>query len=121
MPWKPGIAKVPKSGRKKGVPNKPVKLLRQQLEEMGCTPEIALGHIVTGNVPCGTCFGKGSTKYLRQNGKPVVQEDGSTIVGDGKLHERLCESCYGSLRERITPHQIIEAAGILLKYLRPQL
>lgn len=54
-----------------------------------------------GDLPCNVCFGTGKTKYKVE----------------GVIHERLCESCYGSLREHISPETRVKAASELAQYL----
>ena len=62
--------------------------------------------IASGEVPCGTCHGKGVTKVKAAN---------------GTFFDRTCESCYGSLLEKVTPDLRGKMYAELAKYRHPQL
>lgn len=94
-----------RGGRKAGTPNKKTEELEAILRRLNCSPEERLALIANGTLPCCVCFGKGRTHYLGKN---------------GKMEMRKCESCRGTLREKISPSLIKEAAAELLSYLRPK-
>lgn len=76
-----GGPKDPGSGRKKGTPNKRTLEVQELIDRTGCTDPLA-------NLKCNVCRGKLKTKYKRD---------------DGRLGERICESCYGSGYEIVSP------------------
>ena len=85
--------KPPGSGRKKGVKDKKkveFETASQILERMNMCPIERMARMADGDVPCGVCFGKGKT--LWQAGKKPDD-----------LRERICQSCYGSCKEKISP------------------
>lgn len=75
---------------------------------MGVDPFAIQAKIASGDVQCGVCHGKGSTKFQPAHGQ-------------SKLADRTCESCYGSGKERISPELKQKAADSLGKYCQPQL
>ena len=92
--FQPGSKKPPNSGRIKGVPAKrKLEFITalQRCEEMGFDPIQAMILLAKGEAPCGTCHGKGKTKF-----QPGTAEA-------GHYSERTCQSCYGSGKEKITP------------------
>lgn len=93
-------------GRKKGVPNKHTRDLQELLDKMGHDPKEAMILIAKGDMPCNTCRGKGKTKYK--------------ISGTDRIADRLCESCFGSLMEKLSPALIYNANAELLNYLLPK-
>jgi hypothetical protein len=73
---------------------------------MGCEPFEGMAHIAMNNLPCGVCRGTGKTRYKRD---------------DGELHERVCQSCYGTLYEACSPEVRGKMYTELAKYCAPQL
>ena len=106
MPFVKGTPKPPGSGRKKGTPDKASATATQILERLGCDPISGMVMIASGEVPCGTCHGKGKTKVK---------------ASDGTFFDRTCESCYGSLLEKVTPDLRGKMYAELAKYRHPQL
>lgn len=62
--------------------------------------------IASGEVPCGTCHASGKTRYR--------------IPGTDKVGERLCESCYGTLLEKVTPQLRGQMYAELAQYVAPK-
>jgi hypothetical protein len=106
MPFAKGHPKPAGSGRKKGTPDKVASTATQILERLGCDPISGMVMIASGEVPCGTCHGKGKTKVK---------------ASDGTFFDRTCESCYGSLLEKVTPDLRGKMYAELAKYRHPQL
>jgi DnaJ-class molecular chaperone len=78
------------------------------MARLNCDPIEGMAKIAAGDVPCGTCHGKGKTKY-------------QAAKGEAKLLERTCESCYGSGKEKISPELKGRMYEQLAKYKHPQL
>jgi hypothetical protein len=95
-------------GRPKGSLNNRTKEATEILARLKCVPIEGMALIASGKVPCGTCHGKGKTKYQPAN-------------GGEKLLERTCESCYGSKLEKISPELKGKMYSELAKYVHPQL
>src|SRR3954464_9148586 len=76
-----------RGGRQKGTVNKQTANVMEILSRLNCDPIEGMAKIASGEIRCGTCHGKGKTKYKVE----------------GKINESVCESCYGSLMEKITP------------------
>jgi len=76
-------------GRQKGTPNKASQDIIEKLARLSCDPIEGMALLASGKVPCGVCHGRGKTRYR--------------IPGTDKVGERLCESCYGTLMEHISP------------------
>lgn len=88
-----GMPRPANAGRRKGTPNK---LSWDQLcERHGYVPGELSVLAVLGKAPCGTCFGKGKTRF-----QPA---------GRKKASERTCQSCWGSGYERSTLAVRLEA------------
>ena len=104
--WR-GKPRSPLSGRKKGVKPKII----QEFEDakaimlaMGYNPIEAMVKTALGDVPCGVCFGKGNTVYQPKRKK---LQDG-TYAGEAfedamKGRPRVCQSCCGSGKEKVSP------------------
>ncbi len=91
-------------GRRKGSGNKNTATLRERIMNFGCDPFAVLADIAKGELDCGVCLGKGKTRYQ--------------AAGDAeRSFERICQSCYGSKRERISPAERGKAAAELAQYL----
>lgn len=100
-----GGPKDPGSGRKKGTPNKRT-LEVELIDRTGCTdPLEAMIQIAEGNLKCNVCRGKLKTKYKRD---------------DGRLGERICESCYGSGYEIVSPELRGKMWAEVAQYHRPK-
>jgi len=65
-----------------------------------------LGEAAKGQLPCGTCHATGKTPYLKE---------------DGTMGERVCQSCGGTLLERVTTKERLFAMAERMKYKQPQL
>lgn len=89
-------------GRQKGTPNKVNAAVSEKLARWKCDPFHVLAKIAMGDLPCGTCYGKGRTKF---------QSGSSDFPG-----ERICQSCWGSRRERITTAERSRAAAELTEF-----
>lgn len=61
---------------------------------------------MSNDLDCGACRGTGKTKFQAGGDKPGV---------------RVCQSCWGSGKERVTTDQRERAASSLMKYAFPQL
>ncbi len=103
MPFLPGRAKT--GGRKSGTLNHADQPIAERLRAMGCNPFQVLADLAAGDLPCGVCRGEGKTRYQAKS---------------DRLHERKCESCYGSGKERISPSERARAASELAQYLEPK-
>ncbi len=93
-------------GRVKGVPNKKTRDLQELCDKLGHDPKEAMIRIGMGKMDCQTCRGKGKTKYK--------------ISGTDRLADRTCESCYGTMMEKISPALIYQANAEILNYLLPK-
>ncbi len=91
-------------GRKKGTPNKSTATLKERMDRLKCDPFTVLARIANGELACGVCHGKGKTRY-------------QSAEGADRTLERLCQSCYGSKLERISPAERGKAAAELAQYL----
>ena len=95
-----------RGGRKKGTPNKETRTLQEKLDSLGCDPIEGMALIASGKVPCGVCHGEGKTRYK--------------VPGTNKVGERLCESCYGTLLEHISPDLRGRMYAEIAQYLLPK-
>ena len=91
-------------GRQKGTPNKRTQEVSEILARLGCDPFTGMATIALNKLPCGVCRGKGKTKYKIE----------------GQIHERVCESCYGTLFEACSPELRGKMHAELAKYIAPQ-
>ncbi len=91
-------------GRQKGSGNKHTATLRERIARFNCDPFEVLADIANGNLDCGVCLGAGKTRYQ------------AAADGD-RTFERVCQSCYGSKRERISPAERGKAAAELAQYI----
>ena len=96
----------PGAGRKKGVPNKRTLEVRATCERLKCDPFELFARITNGELECSVCFGKGKTYYRGDDGLPKL---------------RGCQSCWGTLREKISPGDRLRAATELAQYVLPKL
>ena len=94
-------------GRQKGTPNKISGTIKYRLQQLGCDPIRFLAKVVNNDVQCGVCRGTGITAFQPQHG----DEPG----------KRLCQSCWGSKLERLSPKERAWAAGELLQYCESKL
>ena len=96
----------PNSGPKKGAMYKNTKLARQIADSMGVNAIQTFCIILQRKAPCGTCIDK--------DGKPT----GKTWARaeDGKDYQRVCQSCWGTLLERVDLPTWLKAAEGLAKY-----
>lgn len=100
MPFQKGHPKF--AGKKKGF----IDNTQQHIQELCArldvdTMEVQI-RIAKGDIPCGTCFGKGKTYYSDET---------------GKKHTRECQSCHGTLREKVNTDQRFKAAADINQYL----
>ena len=91
-------------GRQKGTPNKRTQEVAEILARLGCDPFTGMATIALNQLPCGVCRGKGRTKYKV----------------DGEVHERTCESCYGTLFEACSPELRGKMNAELAQYIAPK-
>ena len=104
MPRPKGLPRT--GGRKKGTPNKRTLEVQELIDRTGCTdPLEAMIQIAEGNLKCNVCRGKLKTKYKRD---------------DGSLGERICESCYGSGYEIVSPELRGRMWAEVAQYHRPK-
>ncbi len=95
-------------GRVKGSTNKTKGSIALKLAGWKCDPFHVLAQIALGDLPCNVCRGKGKTRYQ-------AASDGD------RTFERVCQSCYGSKWERISPAERAKASSDLAKYIQPTL
>lgn len=95
-----------RGGRKAGTPNKLTNGLKERLASWDCDPFQVLANIARGELQCGVCRGEGRTKF-----QPGGQAKGSRAPG-----VRICQSCWGSGLERISPAERGKAAAELCQY-----
>lgn len=93
-------------GRQKGTPNKRTEEIADKLRRLDCDPVAGMALIASGKVPCGVCHGEGKTRYR--------------IPGTDKVGQRLCESCYGTLMEHISPSLRAQMYAELANYILPK-
>jgi len=105
MPFQKGHRKI--GGRRPGSANKLTMSVLDMLTNLDCNPFEGMALIASGKIPCGTCIGS--------PGKTKVK------AADGSFYERTCESCYGSLYEKVTPETRLKAYADLGRYLKPTL
>ena len=103
MPFVKGMRKV--GGRKKGSINVASRTVQETLDRLGVNPFEGMAQIATGKIPCGACHGKGKTKVK---------------AADGSFYDRTCESCYGSLLEKVSPETRAKMYAELGRYIQPQ-
>ena len=103
MPKPRGGAR-PGAGRKKGAPSKVNCSIAQKLAAWDCDPFWVMAMIANGELPCNVCRGKGKTRYQAAN-------DGD------RTFERVCQSCYGSTFEKVSPAERGKTAGDLAGYI----
>lgn len=121
-----------RGGRKAGTPNKSTEALQAMLERVGCSPLEGLALISTRRVSCGTCVdqeGKptGITRYGLSEGthaKDCKAIKGTPHLGENcscaGIGERVCLSCFGTLRERIGADLKFKADAELAQYIAPK-
>lgn len=91
-------------GRSKGSLNKTKSGLAAKLSVWKCDPFHTLALACRGDLPCNVCRGKGRTRYQ--------------AAGDAeRSFDRICQSCYGSKYEKISPGERIKAASELAQYI----
>ena len=95
-------------GRPKGSKNRNLSEVSEILARLNCNPFEGMAFIAEGDVPCGVCKGKGRTKFQ--------PHQGSDDPG-----ERICQSCWGSKKEKISPQLRGEMYKALAKYVKPEL
>jgi len=91
-------------GRQKGTPNKITTSIAEKLAAWACDPFKTLAAIADGDLTCNVCRGKGKTRYQAAN-------DGD------RTFERVCQSCYGSTFEKVSPAERGKTAGDLAGYI----
>lgn len=106
MPWPKGKPLPAGAGRKKGTPNRATRTVRETLDALGCDPFTGMAQIASGKIPCGACAGS--------PGKNKVK------AKDGTFYERVCESCYGTLLEKVSPETRAKMYSELARYIQPQ-
>lgn len=92
-------------GRAKGTPNKLTQEARELLASLNCDPIEGMALIAMGQMACRTCAGEKRTRYKTKK---------------GDIATRVCESCYGSGREIISPELSGKMYSELAKYVYPQ-
>lgn len=115
MPFKPGCKRPPGAGTKVGQKYKTLRTtVRQRVEEWGCDPFKVMADAAMGELVCSVCRGAGKTKFQPGTGRLPSK-------GERKLSERVCQSCYGSGREILSPKDRIAASAYLGRYMEPEL
>lgn len=94
-----------RGGRSKGTPNKATATVQDTLSRLGVDPFEGMALIASGQIPCGACHGKGKTKVK---------------ASDGTFFDRTCESCYGSLLEKVSPETRAKMYAELGQYVAPK-
>src|SRR5690348_9649715 len=93
-------------GRKPGTPNKSTQTVQDTLARLGVDPFEGMAIIAANKLPCGVCRGKGKTSYK--------------ITGSDQIHQRTCESCYGTLFEACSPELRGKMHSELAQYVAPK-
>lgn len=106
MPWPKGKPRPPTAGRKKGTPNRQTVTVQETLARLDCDPFAGMAQIALGKIPCGACAGS--------PGKNMVK------AADGTFYPRTCESCYGTLLEKVSPETRAKMYAELARYIQPQ-
>ena len=108
------------AGRRAGVPNKIKRVpLLQKCEELGFDPEQSIIEIAQGHLDCLKCFGRGKTFYAKND--PETGEVMIDDAGDKIWEERKCQSCGGTLREKLDVTDVLKARQIILDKIVPSL
>lgn len=105
MKFEAGKPRPANAGRKKGTPNKRTLEALELFQKYDCNPLEFMVLCIKGDLPCNVCRGKLKTKYRGD---------------DGKLHERTCESCYGTGYEKLSPDARLKAATESAQYVWPK-
>lgn len=118
-----------RGGRQKGSVNKSTQEAHEIMARLGCDPIANLSHIAERKVSCGTCIDKdrkptGTTKYILSAGSHAA----NCAITQAKLTqgllrctcegigERTCQSCFGTLWERIPTETMLKASAELAQY-----
>lgn len=123
--------KTPGSGRKPGTPNKATRSVQEILDRLSHNPIEGMALIAQNKVSCGVCRREGRTRYplvaprdtcdcMEATGRP--QPNCWKCDGTGKqtLNDRVCQSCYGTLWEAVSPELRGKMESELAKYVYPQ-
>ena len=88
----------------------------------GVDPIIIMSRIAANNIECSTCRGRKRTMYLLSEGhhaKDCAAQMHQECTCDG-IGERICQSCFGTGLEKVSPQLRYQAASELAKYKHPQ-
>lgn len=94
-------------GRKKGSVNHPNRIRAEGLTDLIRRAKDVCDQILVMSLPCSVCRGKGKSAFQAGSGK----EPGL----------RICQSCWGSGKEKITPELRAKVALETLEYGHPRL
>ena len=115
----PNLANLNRKGRLPGSVKPPKKIdLYERCLEAGYNPIDAIVEIADGDIKCLACRGKLVNLY------PVTDADGNRVLdaeGNIVVAERLCQSCYGTGWEVLTPETLLKARIAIFDKLVPSL
>ena len=89
------------------------------MHRLGCDPITGMCLIAMNQIECGTCRGKLHTKYALPAGEHTAECTRSPCSCQG-IGTRICESCYGTGMEKISPDLRGRMFAELAKYKHPQ-
>lgn len=120
-------AKRDKPGRPPGALNKRTLAIEEKLERLGCDPIAGLAMISARRVPCGTCINAkreptGFTRVKLESGSHAEDcakhQDKKCTCGGFTMRE--CQSCGGTLWEKIDVQTKLKADSELAQYVAPK-
>ena len=114
-------------GRTKGTPNKRTEAIQEMLDRVGCSPLEGLAAISMRRVPCGTCIDdkREPTGFTRVK-LPAGDHAAECAKNEGKrcscggFTKRECQSCGGTLWEKIDVQTKLKADAELAQYVAPK-
>src|ERR1700744_2064036 len=85
-------------GRQKGTLNNSTVQLCERLNKLKCEPFHIMALTALGNLPCGVCWGKGRTNYVRtKKCKQCKEGQLLTDAGNGMMQLTECPACNGTM------------------------
>ena len=103
-------------GRKVGSLNKVNRSVKERCENLGVDVFEVLILTAGNRIECGVCRGTGKSKFQPKRSKIFLGDEGPMVEQpDGK--ERVCQSCWGSKLERISPKERAWAAAEVAQYI----
>ena len=89
------------------------------MHQLKCDPIAGMCHIALNMLECGTCRGKLRTRYALPAGEHTASCTRTPCTCEG-VGERICQSCFGSGMENISPDLRARMFAELAKYKHPQ-